>query len=51
MPDQQSSTDETTHLFGGRKPPVTEWQISLELIKAFGLSVALVSIIGGYFSR
>jgi len=49
MPDQQSSTDETTHLFEDRKPLVTKWQISLEFIKAFGLSVVLVSIIGGYF--
>jgi len=49
MPDQRSLTDETTHLFGNRKPLVTEWQIPLELIKAFGLSVAMVSIIGGHF--
>jgi len=50
MPDHQSSPDETSHVFGNRNrnPLVKEWHIDLELIKAFGLTTALFSIIGGY---
>jgi len=49
MPDHQSSTDETSHLFGNRNPPVPEWRIDLNLLKAFGLACPTVALLLGFY--
>jgi len=51
MPDHQSSTDETSHLFGNQNPPVpvTTWRIDLNLLKAIGLLCPTVGVLIGLF--
>jgi len=51
MPDHQSSTDETSHLFGNQNPPlpVTTWRINLNLLKAIGLTFPTVAGLIGLF--
>jgi len=51
MPDHQSSTDETSHLFGNQNPPVpvTTWRINLNLLKAIGLLCPTVGVLLGMF--
>jgi len=48
MPDHQSSTGETSHLFGNQNPPVPEWRINLEILKVLGLSCPLVGLALGF---
>jgi len=50
MPDNQSSTDETSHLFGNRNPPVQVpgWRINLELLKVFGLIMPVAGVVLGF---
>jgi len=52
MPDHQSSTDETSHLFGNKNPPVrvTTWRIPLELLKAVGLTLPVAGGLYGVYS-
>jgi len=47
MPDHQSSTDETSRLFGNRNPPGSTWRINLDIIKAFGIIMFTIGMIYG----
>mmetsp|Transcript_62355 Transcript_62355/g.71602 ORF Transcript_62355/g.71602 Transcript_62355/m.71602 type:complete len:315 (+) Transcript_62355:155-1099(+) len=50
MPDHQSSTDETSRLFGNRNPPGSTWRINLDIIKAFGIIMFTIGMAYGWFT-
>jgi len=47
MPDHQSSTDETSLLYGNRNPSVPAYttRINLDLLKAIGLTFPIVALL------
>jgi len=51
MPDHQSSTDETSLLFGNRNPSVPAYtrRINLDLLKAIGLTCPTLALLSGFY--
>jgi len=47
MPDHQSSTDETSHLFGNRNPRGSTWRMNLDVLKAFGIIMFTIGMAWG----